>query len=223
MPRGVLLRCFSSHAHLLSAQPLHRALPDLQQDAARRRVRAGAGKRQAAPAGRGCSSSSRGGSATARDRRRAPGGREVRVHRESAPQEDGYETRSCPACTHPRTPPASRRRSPSPPVACCACSRAARAVQRDPRARRRRRAGARDLDVLPHRLPLAAAGRGSVRGHPPGAGARGRRQRVREASRREGSPLDGVPLGPRTSHDPARGSETCARLPAVGARTPAPK
>jgi hypothetical protein len=29
-----------------------------------------------------------------------------------------------------------------------------------------------------------------------------------DAARREGSPLDGVPLGPRTSHDPARGSET---------------
>lgn len=45
------------------------------------------------------------------------------------------------------------------------------------------------------RLVLDREGDGSEREDAPGPG-------------RETSPLDGVPLGPRTSHDPARGSET---------------
>ncbi len=55
------------------------------------------------------------------------------------------------------------------------------------------------MDVLPDRLSVSAGGRGPVRRHPP--------------SRSQTAPgelpdLDGVPLGPRTSHDAARGAET---------------
>ncbi|HEY2282674.1 MAG TPA: hypothetical protein VGH60_03890 [Solirubrobacteraceae bacterium] len=172
---------------------------------------AGAGKRRSARgAGAGTGASPlRGASATAPNRRLRAGGREVRVHRETRAQEDGYENALVPGLHSSED-----------------AARLAEEIAF---------AGARLLRM--HAAPpglfneiRALAGEGELeratwlcfltvylsplQGEDPFAGVRlvlereGDGSGSEEASRREGSPLDGVPLGPRTSHDPARGSET---------------
>ena len=177
----------------------------------------GTGKRQSARGARGASSSSRGASATARNRRLRSGGREVRVHRETRAQDDGYDNPLLPGLH--------------------ASDDAARLAEEIAFASGRLlRMHAAPPSLFNEIRTLAGEGEGELeraswlcfltvylsplQGEDPFAGVRRVLDREGDGSggssggegapgpAREGSPLDGVPLGPRTSHDPARGSET---------------
>ena len=175
------------HADLLPSQPLHRALPDLQQDAAGQRAEQ---RRLAAR-----QSSTRGARGRSRARRRARG-EGVRVQREGRARRTATAASCCPACAPPPTRGGWPTRSPSRPGGCSRSAHAAGALRRGSRARRE------DLERATWTCfliaYLAARGRRPVRGHPHGAAA----------PPGELPNLDGIPLGPRSSYDPARGAVT---------------
>ena len=193
-PRPSAATTASSSAARSAARRCRAADPRERQPERAGRRRRGERRRHVAPA------STRGTGAL---RRRAGGG--ARPSRGRAPQDDGYRCELVPGSALlqrrrapgrgdrlRQRPPAGARRGAAGPVR----ARSARSPRRD--------LEQRDLDVLPDRLSLAAAGRGSVRGHPPGAAL--------AASWAVGRALPDArrtsPLGPRTSHDPARGAQT---------------
>lgn len=148
----------------------------------------------------------RGASATARNRRLRAGGREVRVHREIRAQDDGYENPLVPGLH--------------------ASDDAARLAEEIAFAvGRLLRMHAAPPGLFNEIRDLASEGEleratwlcfltiylSPLQGDDPFAGVRLALERTDEGAQGreyEGSPLDGVPLGPRTSHDPARGSDT---------------
>ncbi|MGA8365428.1 MAG: hypothetical protein WB709_13060 [Solirubrobacteraceae bacterium] len=166
----------------------------------------GTGKRQSSRGSAGSSSSLRGASATARNRRLRAGGREVRVHREIRAQDDGYENPLVPGLH--------------------ASDDAARLAEEIAFAvGRLLRMHAAPPGLFNEIRDLASEGEleratwlcfltiylSPLQGDDPFAGVRLALERTDEGAQGreyEGSPLDGVPLGPRTSHDPARGSDT---------------
>ncbi len=175
----------------------------------------GAGKRRSARGAAGSSSSSRGASATARNRRLRAGGREVRVHRENRAQEDGYE--------HPLVPGlhASEDAARLAEEIAFASGRLLRMHAAPPGIFNEIRtlAGEGELERATW-LCFLTVYLSPLQGDDPFAGVRLVLEREGDGSgsgdggelehvpARAGSPLDGIPLGPRTSHDPARGSET---------------
>ena len=166
----------------------------------------GAGKRQSSRGAAGSSPSLRGASATARNRRLRAGGREVRVHREIRAQDDGYENPLVPGLH--------------------ASDDAARLAEEIAfAAGRLLRMHAAPPGLFNEIRTLASEGEleratwicfltvylSPLQGDDRFAGIRLALERADEGAQGreyEGSPLDGVPLGPRTSHDPARGSDT---------------
>ncbi len=168
---------------------------------------AGAGKgRSARGAGAGGTSPVRGASATARQRRLRAGGREVRVHREIRAQEDGYENPLVPGLH------SSQDAARLAEEIAFASGRLLRMHAAPPGLLGEIRALAGDgqleratwicfltvyLSPLQDDDPFAPIRLALERSD---EGAQGRQY--------EGSPLDGIPLGPRTSHDPTRGSDT---------------
>jgi Alpha-glutamyl/putrescinyl thymine pyrophosphorylase clade 3 len=168
----------------------------------------GPGEGRSKRAAAGSSSSARGRSATARGRR-LRGGRDVRVHREDRAQEDGYE--------HPLLP-GLRSSADAARLAeeiAFASARLLRIHSAPPSLFNEIRtlAGDGQLERATW-LCFLTVYLSPLQGDDPFAGVRlvlereGDGSGSGDAARREGSPLDGVPLGPRTSHDPARGSET---------------
>jgi hypothetical protein len=175
-----------------------------------------AGKRRAAHGGGGGpSSSSRGGAATVRNRRPRAGGREMRVHRENRARDDGYESALLPGL---RSSADAARLAEE---IAFASGRLLRMHAAPPGifSEIRALAGEGELEratwlcfLTVHLSPLQGddpfAGVRLVLDREGERGASGDRGEPEGAPERAGSPLDGVPLGPRTSHDPARGSET---------------
>ena len=134
------------------------------------------------------------------------------MQREGRAQDDGYRSTLVPGVR--ASADASRlargdrvrERAPAGPG-----SRATRSLRRGACAcRERSRAG--HVDVLLIAYLSAAGGRGSLRGHPHGAGC-GARARCAEASRSRRDPL-----GPRTSHDARARRGDAARLPSAGSQ-----
>jgi hypothetical protein len=169
----------------------------------------GAGKRQSSR-GAGGTSSLRGASATGRHRRLRAGGREVRVHRETRAQDDGYDNALVPGLH------ASDDAARLAEEIAFANGRLLRMHAAPPSLFNEIRtlAGDGELERATW-LCFLTVYLSPLQGEDPFAGVRLVLDRegdgsgvVEGASGREGSPLDGVPLGPRTSHDPARGSET---------------
>ncbi len=159
----------------------------------------------------------RGASATARNRRLRAGGREVRVHRETRAQEDGYENALVPGL-HSSDDAARLAEEIA-----FASGRLLRMHAAPPGLFNEIRALAGDGELeRASWLCFLTVYLSPLQGEDPFAGVRLVLEREGDGSgRREegapgheggspegGSPLDGVPLGPRTSHDPERGSET---------------
>lgn len=166
----------------------------------------GAGKRRSAHGSAGSSSSSRGASATARNRRLRAGGREVRVRRENRAQEDGYENPLVPGLR------SSEDAARLAEEIAFASGRLLRMHAAPPGIFNEIRAlaGEGELERATW-ICFLAVYLSPLQGEDPFAGIRLALQRADEGAKgreHEGSPLDGVPLGPRTSHDPARGSDT---------------
>jgi hypothetical protein len=168
----------------------------------------GAGKgRSARGAGVGAGASSlRGASATARSRRLRAGGRQVRVHREIRAQEDGYE--------HPLVPGlrSSQDAARLAEEIAFASARLLRLHSAPPSLFNEIRtlAGEGELERATW-ICFLTVYLSPLQDDDPFAGIRLALERADEGAQgreHEGSPLDGVPLGPRTSHDPARGSDT---------------
>ncbi len=169
----------------------------------------GVGKRRSSRGATSASSPLRGASAAARQRRLRAGGREVRVHRETRAQEDGYE--------HPLIPGlrSSQDAARLAEEIAFASGRLLRMHAAPPGFLNEIRALAGDGQLERATwLCFLAVYLSPLQGEDPFAGVRlvlereGDGSGSEDAAQREGSPLDGVPLGPRTSHDPARGSET---------------
>jgi hypothetical protein len=170
----------------------------------------GAGKRRSAHGAAGSSSSSvRGASATGRHRRLRAGGREVRVHRETRAQDDGYGNALVPGLH------ASGDAARLAEEIAFANGRLLRMHAAPPSLFNEIRtlAGDGELERATW-LCFLTVYLSPLQGEDPFAGVRlvlereGDGSGREDAPGREPSPLDGVPLGPRTSHDPARGSET---------------
>jgi hypothetical protein len=171
----------------------------------------GAGKRQSSrgAGGTGAVSSSHGASTTGRHRRLRAGGREVRVHREARAQDDGYDNALVPGLH------ASDDAARLAEEIAFASGRLLRMHAAPPSLFNEIRtlAGDGELERATW-LCFLTVYLSPLQGEDPFAGVRlvldreGDGSGVEDAPGREGSPLDGVPLGPRTSHDPARGSET---------------
>jgi hypothetical protein len=170
----------------------------------------GAGKRlKSARGAGGASSSSRGASATGRHRRLRAGGREVRVHRETRAQDDGYDNALVPGLH------ASDDAARLAEEIAFANGRLLRMHAAPPSLFNEIRtlAGDGELERATW-LCFLTVYLSPLQGEDPFAGVRlvldreGDDSGREDASEREGSPLDRVPLGPRSSHDPARGSET---------------
>jgi hypothetical protein len=167
----------------------------------------GAGKgRSARGGGGGSSSSSRGAAATARNRRLRAGGREVRVHRETRAQEDGYE--------HPLVPGlhSSEDVARLAEEIAFASGRLLRMHSAPPGLFNEIRtlAGEGELERATW-ICFLTVYLSPLQDDDPFAGIRLALERADEGAQGreyEGSPLDGVPLGLRTSHDPTRGSDT---------------
>jgi hypothetical protein len=171
----------------------------------------GAGKRLKSARGAGgvSSSSSRGASATGRHRRLRAGGREVRVHRETRAQDDGYDNALLPGL-HSSDDAARLAEEIA-----FANGRLLRMHAAPPSLFNEIRTLAGDGQLeRASWLCFLTVYLSPLQGEDPFAGVRLVLDREGDGSGREGapgwegSPLDGVPLGPRTSHDPARGSET---------------
>jgi hypothetical protein len=168
---------------------------------------AGAGKRQAARGrGGGSPPSSPGASATARHRRLRAGGREVRVHRETRAQDDGYENPLVPGLH------SSEDAARLAEEIAFAAGRLLRMHAAPPGLFNEIRAlaGEGELERATW-ICFLTVYLSPLQGDDPFAGIRLALQRADEGVQGreyEGSPLDSVPLGPRTSHDPARGSDT---------------
>lgn len=169
----------------------------------------GAGKRLKSARGPGAgtgASSLRGASATARNRRLRAGGREVRVHRETRAQEDGYE--------HPLVPGlrSSEDAARLADEIAFAAGRLLRMHAAPPGLFNEIRSLAGDGELERATwICFLTVYLSPLQGDDPFAGIRLALQRADEGDNGreyDGSPLDGVPLGPRTSHDPPRGSET---------------
>ena len=170
----------------------------------------GAGKRQASRGVAGASSS-HGASATGRHRRLRAGGREVRVHRETRAQDDGYDNPLIPGLH------SSEDAARLAEEIAFASGRLLRMHAAPPSLFNEIRALAGDGELERATwLCFLTVYLSPPQGDDPFVGVRlvleregdGSGRREEGASERTGSPLDGVPLGPRTSHDPARGSET---------------
>jgi hypothetical protein len=177
-----------------------------------------AGKRRVAHGGGGGpSSSSRGGAATVRNRRPRAGGREMRVHREIRAQGDGYEH---PLLSGLRSSEDAARLAEE---IAFASGRLLRMHAAPPGIFNEIRALAGEGELELERatwMCFLTVYLSPLQGDDPFAGVRLVLEREGErgasedrgepegAPERAGSPLDSVPLGPRTSHDPARGSET---------------
>jgi hypothetical protein len=166
----------------------------------------GAGKRQSARGATGSSSSLRGASATARNRRLRAGGREVRVHREIRAQDDGYENPLVPGLH------ASEDAARLAEEIAFAAGRLLRMHAAPPGLFNEIRALAGDGELERATwICFLTVYLSPLQGDDPFAGIRLALQRADEGAQGreyEGSPLDGISLGPRTSHDPARGSDT---------------
>ena len=151
------------HADLLSPQPLHRALPDLQQDAARPRTEREPPRRAPERRPRGRAPRGR--------RRRAPGARAAEgAARPSRGARRGRRLplgAACRACAPRRTRCAWPRRSRSRAGACSRSRLEPPGLYGEVRALAGDGPRAGHLDVLPDRLPVSARGRGPVRRHPP--------------------------------------------------------
>ncbi len=166
---------------------------------------ASGGERRSKRAAAGSSSSARGRSVTARGRR-LRGGRDVRVRREDRAQEDGYE--------HPLLP-GLRSSADAARLAeeiAFASARLLRIHSAPPSLFNEVRtlAGDGQLERATW-LCFLTVYLSPLQDDDPFAGIRLALERADEGAQGrefEGSPLDGIPLGPRTSHDPARGSET---------------
>lgn len=167
----------------------------------------GPGKRRSSRGAAGASSSaSRATSTTSRHRRLRAGGREVRVHRETRAQDDGYDNALLPGLR------SSADAAHLAEEIAFACGRLLRMHAAPPGLFNEIRAlaGEGELERATW-LCFLTVYLSPLQGEDPFAGIRLALERSDEgAEGREfrGSPLDGVPLGPRTSHDPARGSET---------------
>ncbi|HEY2535722.1 MAG TPA: hypothetical protein VGI24_01925 [Solirubrobacteraceae bacterium] len=165
----------------------------------------GGSERRSKRAVAGSSSPARGRSATARGRR-LRGGRDVRVRREDRAQEDGYE--------HPLLP-GLRSSADAARLAeeiAFASARLLRIHSAPPSLFNEIRtlAGDGQLERATW-ICFLTVYLSPLQGDDPFAGIRLALERADEGAQGrefEGSPLDGVPLGPRTSHDPARGSDT---------------
>lgn len=169
----------------------------------------GAGKRQSSRSAGTSSSSTRGVSATGRHRRLRAGGREVRVHRETRSQDDGYDNALVPGLH------ASDDAARLAEEIAFAAGRLLRMHAAPPGLFNEIRALAGDGELERATwLCFLTVYLSPLQDDDPFAGVRLALDRERDGSGMEvapgrgGSPLDGVPLGPRTSHDPARGSET---------------
>ncbi len=152
----------SGDADLLPPQPLHRALPDLQQDAARqpsppKLARAAARRLRARPP--------RGGERCGAAADRAREG--LRVRREGRAADDGYRSALVPGLRASRRRRAAGRGESPSPAARCWRSRPTHLAS----TARLATLGAADLEqatwiVLFDGLPVPTRGRGPVRGHP---------------------------------------------------------
>jgi hypothetical protein len=173
----------------------------------------GAGKRQSSrgAGGTGAVSSSRGASATSRHRRLRAGGREVRIHRETRARDDGYDNALVPGL-HSSDDAARLAQEIA-----FAAGRLLRMHAAPPSLFNEIRALAGDGELERATwLCFLTVYISPLQGEDPFAGVRlvldregdGSGVGAARALDGEGSPLDGVPLGPRTSHDPARGSQT---------------
>ena len=194
----------------------------------------GPGKRRSSRGAAGASSSdSRGASTASRHRRLRAGGREVRVHRETRAQNDGYDNALAPGLR------SSADAAHLAEEIAFASGRLLRMHAAPPGIFNEIRALAGEgeleratwmcfltvyLSPLQGDDPFAGV-RMALEREGEGSGSGGGARRPDEGSgsggahpsedngsedmhEGEGSPFDGVPLGPRTSHDPARGSET---------------
>jgi hypothetical protein len=188
----------------------------------------GAGRRLKSSRGAGGPSSSRATSPTSRHRRLRAGGREVRVHRETRAQDDGYANALVPGL-HSSDDAAHLAEEIA-----FANGRLLRMHAAPPGLFNEIRALSTDDLERASWLCFLTVYLSPLQGEDPFAGVRlaldregdGGGEGVRahedhgdgkggsdggddgDGGAGEGSPLDGVPLGPRTSHDPARGSET---------------
>ena len=140
----------------------------------------------------------------------------MRVKRESRAEDDGYRSGArCPGCAPPPTPSGWPRRSPSPRAPAQPLrARSPGALRARSRARRRRTSSGRPgcCFLIAYLCPLEGEDPfvGSACGAAPEC-----------SSARAAGDLGGSPLGPRTSHDPARGAGTLDGLPPLGrARRP---
>jgi hypothetical protein len=174
----------------------------------------GPGRRQSSRGARsgaaGGSGAARGSSGTGRHRRLRAGGREVRVHRETRAQDDGYSSALAPGLH------ASEDAARLAEEIAFASGRLLRLHAAPPSLFNEIRtlAGDGELERATW-LCFLTVYLSPLQGEDPFAGVRLVLDREGDGSgiadgapAREGSPLDGVPLGPRTSHDLARGSET---------------
>jgi hypothetical protein len=171
----------------------------------------GAGKRQSSRGAAGSSSSSRGASATARNRRLRAGGREVRVHRETRAQDDGYDNPLIPGLH------SSEDAARLAEEIAFAAGRLLRMHAAPPGLFNEIRtlAGDGELERATW-LCFLTVYLSPLQGEDPFAGIRLALEREGDGSGLDGahgrdgesSPLEDVPLGPRTSHGPARGSQT---------------
>jgi hypothetical protein len=167
----------------------------------------GGGRSRAA--GTGAAASARGAPATGRHRRLRAGGREVRVHRETRAQDDGYDNALVPGLH------ASGDAARLAEEIAFANGRLLRMHAAPPSLFNEIRTLAGDGELeRASWLCFLTVYLSPLQGEDPFAGVRLALDREGDGSGREDapgseiSPLDGVPLGPRTSHDPARGSET---------------
>jgi hypothetical protein len=170
----------------------------------------GAGKRLKSARVAGASpSSSHSPSATGRHRRLRAGGREVRVHRETRAQDDGYDNALVPGLH------ASDDAARLAEEIAFATGRLLRMHAAPPSLFNEIRiiAGEGDLERATW-LCFLTVYLSPLQGDDPFAGVRlvldreGDGNEREDGPEREGFPLDDVPLGPRTSHAPARGAET---------------
>lgn len=170
----------------------------------------GGRSRSARAAGTGAAASARGVPATGRHRRLRAGGREVRVHRETRARDDGYDNALVPGLH------ASDDAARLAEEIAFANGRLLRMHAAPPSLFNEIRTLAGDGELeRASWLCFLTVYLSPLQGEDPFAGVRlvldreGDGSGLREdAPGRETSPLHGVPLGPRTSHDPARGSET---------------
>jgi hypothetical protein len=169
----------------------------------------GAGKRLKSARGAAGASSSRGASTAGRHRRLRAGGREVRVHRETRAQDDGYSNALLPGLH------ASDDAARLAEEIAFASGRLLRMHAAPPSLFNEIRtlAGDGELERATW-LCFLTVYLSPLQGDDPFAGVRlvldreGEDSTSDDAPGRETPSLDGVPRGPRTSHDPARGSET---------------